>query len=346
MRDLLINNTPAETLYRHWASHTDDATDRQSLTVVDPTAVWAPSLLKAVADASGNPVERMSLRDSASLRAMASVQRTSVLQRDGEVLHLQHSDDSRAHDRGVPVAMALMPFSQLCSVIIGPMTPPEIDALLQDIHRATLSPEWRCPAIQFLLPHNAAWIANKVSSADWPQNLRILICQQLLTSASDVWGALQSGWAVARTLPRRARSAVGGPPVGGLGARTPPPAPSPEASWAQRLDTLLPLPGVLACAAIDATDGALLAHRTRDAAAPSMARTAMRLATWLRAEGGSAAGPGRSGADDPLEELLATTATQIQLLRRAAGPRTVYWLLLLDRQGADVNQWRQRLASL
>jgi hypothetical protein len=315
--------------------------DRQSLTVVDPLGVWAPSLLKAVADASGNPLERMSLRDGTSLRAMARVQRTSVLQRDGDVLHLQHSDDSRGHDRGVPVALALMPCSQMSSIVIGPMAPPDIDALLADIHRAVLSPEWRCTALQFLLPHNAAWIANKVSSTDWPQHLRVLICQQLLTSTSEVWSALQSGWAVARTLPRRTRSVSFTPALGGLGSPH-----TPELTWVQRLDTLLPLPGVLACAAIDAADGGLLAHRTRDAAATPMARTALRLATWLRAEGSSSVGTGRNGADDPLDELLATTATQVQLLRRASGARPIYWLLLLDRQKANVDDLRQRLVAL
>lgn len=334
MRDLLVSGPPLPALQQHWAAHSPETLARRTHTLVDPLGMWAPSVLKSLADAAGQPVERMQLRESTSLRTVAVVERTMLPQRDDEPLYLQHSDDSRSHDRGTALALALMPHSQLCSLLIGPMTPPAIDALLIEVLQASLVPGWQCPALHFLLPHNAAWIANKVSSIDWPAHLQVQCSQELLTSTSEVWHALQAGWSQARNLPRRDAAA--------LAASRARAAPV-ERTWVDRLDTLLPLPGVMACAAIDASDGGLLAHRTGANAATSMARTALRLATWLRAE--TASLPGR-GTIDPLEELLATSGQQVQLLRRAAGPRPVYWLVLMARESADVSAVREHLLTL
>ena len=84
--------------------------------------------------------------------------------------------------------------SQMTAVIIGPMQPHAIDALLASLRQATSLPTWRCPQLLFQLPPNAAWINNKVQAMVWPQRLHVHIVSEPMTGASSVWNAMLGVW--------------------------------------------------------------------------------------------------------------------------------------------------------
>ena len=89
----------------------------------------------------------------------------------------------------------------MTTVIIGPMQPHAIDALLVSLVEATSLATWRCPNLLFMLPPNAVWIANKISAVAWPQRLHVHVLNESMTSASSVWNAMLGMWNHVKTQP-------------------------------------------------------------------------------------------------------------------------------------------------
>src|SRR5688572_32352621 len=65
-QDLFITGSPAAAMRSHLAS-AQHAADVRTITLLDPARLWAPGVIKALSDATGQPVERLHLREQASL---------------------------------------------------------------------------------------------------------------------------------------------------------------------------------------------------------------------------------------------------------------------------------------
>ncbi|MFM2067334.1 MAG: hypothetical protein RLZZ584_2243 [Pseudomonadota bacterium] len=194
-RDLLVSGEPANAIRAHFASTNDDHADGERfVTLFDPAQMWAAAMIKALSDASGQPVDRMLLRDQYSLATLAVIERTTVPRRQDETLKIYHADVHAPGAEMVAISTALMERSDIVAVVVGPMHPAAIDAMIDMLSTAAASMTWRCPQLLFMLPVGALWIAQKISATSWPRSLQVQTLSEPLTSASAVWNKLLSHW--------------------------------------------------------------------------------------------------------------------------------------------------------
>jgi len=214
--DLVVTGSPAQAIREHFANTRADLDTATSLiTLLDPAGVWASAVIKALSDAGGRPIERLHLREHSTLRTLATIERTTLVRRHEDTLRIYHADVRAPGSDNAEVPVALMERSQMTTVIIGPMQPHAIDALLESLHAAAMLPTWRCPNLLFMLPPNAAWIANKVGAVTWPGRLHVHVLSESMTGASSVWNAMLGMWNQVKSQPGWEPSA--NPPLMGMG---------------------------------------------------------------------------------------------------------------------------------
>lgn len=217
LRDLFVTGSPAQAMRAHFAAVQDDQAPGTRLVALhDPARMWAASVVKALSDASGQPIERLHLRDQSTLATLAMIERTTLPRRMEDALKIYHADVRSGTPQATDIPIALMERADLACVIVGPLPPGALDELLSSLAVAAFAPTWRCPCILFLLPVGAAAIASKVASTQWPRVLRVQTVTEPLTSASSVWNALLAYWNRIKPVAGQAPLAV--PPAGlGLG---------------------------------------------------------------------------------------------------------------------------------
>ena len=215
-QDLVVTGSPAQAIREHFADTRADLETAASLiTLLDPAGVWASAVIKALSDAGGRPIERLHLREHTTLRTLATIERTTLVRRHEDTLRIYHADVRAPGRDNAEIPVALMERSQLTTVIIGPMQPHAIDALLDTLHAAAMLPTWRCPNLLFMLPPNAVWIANKVSAVVWPARLHVHVLSESMSGASSVWNAMLGLWNLFKTKPGWEPDA--NPPLMGMG---------------------------------------------------------------------------------------------------------------------------------
>ncbi|MDQ2928468.1 MAG: hypothetical protein M3R22_09940, partial [Pseudomonadota bacterium] len=207
--DLVVIGSPAQAIREHFAAtRADLETASSMITLLDPVGVWASSVIKALSDAGGRPIEKLHLREKTTLRTIAMIERTTLVRRQEDTLRIFHADVRAPGPENAEIPVALMERSQMTAVIIGPMQPHAIDALLTSLRHATSLPTWRCPHLLFQLPPNASWINNKVEAIVWPERLHVRIVSEPMTGASSVWNAMLGVWNEAKLQPGWDPSAV------------------------------------------------------------------------------------------------------------------------------------------
>jgi hypothetical protein len=210
-RDLVVSGSPAQAIREHFAATRSDLDTASSLiTLLDPAGVWAPAVIKALSDAGGRPIERLHLRDRTTLRTLATIERTTLVRRHEDTLRIVHADVRAPGVENSEVPVALMERSQMTTVIVGPLQPHAIDALLAALHNAVMLPTWRCPNLLFMLPPSAVWIANKISAVAWPVRLHVHVLSESMTGASAVWNAMLGMWNQIKAQPGWEPSTTGG----------------------------------------------------------------------------------------------------------------------------------------
>jgi hypothetical protein len=346
--DVVVDDSPTEAIRAHFAAHRQDLQRAsQMVTLLDPSRLWASQVLHALADASGQPVQRLNLRERISLRTLAVIERTLVPRRDAPALRVYHADiRGGASAAGVApeeITSALAEGSQLTAVIVGAMQPHALVALLRGLLLASHQPEWRCPHLVFILPPGAATLRQRILAQDWPAGVQAHALAEPLGSAASVWNRVLEAWEATQAA---------GAPVPAPAATQQPSAPTPMPAAAQpdapdarpspvvlnRL--LLPLArseGLLACGIVDLHSGDLLATQQReepptDLAALASAMCAARLAHQAVA------------ADEaPPDEILVTTGPRQTLLRRLPGDMPLGFVAVLDRRQTNLPLLRFKL---
>jgi hypothetical protein len=193
--DLVVTGSAAFAIRDHFTrTRADMEFAARMITLVDPAAVWAGAVIKALSDATGRPIERIHLREQNTLKSLAVVERTVLLRRQAETLKIYHADVRAPGRDNAEVPMALIERSHMTAVIVGPMSPTAVDDLLASLSNATRGHTWACPNLLFMLPPEALWIANKVKAIVWPRNTRVICIDEPLISATAVWNALLGVW--------------------------------------------------------------------------------------------------------------------------------------------------------
>ncbi len=269
-QDLFVSGSPAAAMREHLAQarHADDV---RTITLLDPMRLWAPGVVKALSDATGHPVERLHLREQTTLTILATLERTIVPRRGDASLKIYHADLRVAEGENLAIPFVLMERSQMAAVIVGPMVPAEVEAMLAALRRAVDAPSWQCESLLFLLPPSALWIASKIAALDWPSNLHVEVIDEPLTGTSSVWNALLGAWDRLQTPHEQAAD----------------PAAIDARNVARQLRMLMMTDGVLGAALVDANDGDLLAGESRDNARRSQARSGCAGAGLARTPQGS-----------------------------------------------------------
>ncbi|RZS56577.1 hypothetical protein [Sphaerotilus mobilis] len=219
LRDLFVTGSPAQAMRAHFAgSREEHGADQRIISLHDPAQMWAAAVIKALADASGQPVERLHLRDQTTLGTLAMIERTTLPRRAGDTLKVYHADVRGQGADVSAIPYALMERSDLTAVIVGPLPPSAIDEMLTQLRTAIASDTWHCPHLLFLLPVGASWIANKIEALSWPAGMQVQTLAEPLTSASAVWNKLLAHWnqikgshGAAAGPATQARVAPGGP---------------------------------------------------------------------------------------------------------------------------------------
>ena len=365
--DLVVTGSPAQAIREHFATTRADLdTATSMITLLDPVGVWASSVIKALSDAGGRPIEKLHLREHTTLRTIAMIERTMLVRRNEDTLRIFHADVRAPGPENAEIPVALMERSQMTAVIIGPMQPHAIDALLASLRHATSLPTWRCPHLLFQLPPASDWIAAKVHAIAWPERLRVHVVSEPMTSASSVWNAMlnvwnsvkvQPGWDTAVSpmlgtsdfpikvgeLDPRAPAAkpaeaevatAGAPPTrGGLDA----------ARGKQALSSLKKLDGLLGCALVDSASGLVLAHDARDPETIDMEHAAAACAQVLASHREARQA---MGLPDPIDEIITTAGARHVLVRSLQRHPDLVLVALLEKHRTNLALARFQLLEV
>jgi predicted regulator of Ras-like GTPase activity (Roadblock/LC7/MglB family) len=367
--DLVVTGSPAQAIREHFAAtRADLETATSMITLLDPVGVWASSVIKALSDAGGRPIEKLHLREQSTLRTIAMIERTTLVRRQEDTLRIFHADVRAPGPENAEIPVALMERSQMTAVIIGPMQPHAIDALLTSLKLATSLATWRCPHLLFQLPPNAAWINNKVKTTSWPERLHVHIVSEPMTGASSVWNAmlnvwnnakLQPGWDPAAVSPMLGTSdfpiKVGElDPSYDASAKAASVAADADATVVSRnvldaargrlaLASLLKLDGLLGCALVDAVSGLVLAHETRDPATLDMEPAAAACAQVLSSHHNAARSMGLS---DPIDEIITSAGARHMLIRALQRHPDLVLVALLEKHRTNLALARFQLLEV
>jgi hypothetical protein len=382
--DLLVNGSPAQAMRAHFAGSRKDTFVRQKLiTMCDPSHMWAASVIRALADASGQPIERLSLRDQASLNLLATIERTTLPRRTDDTLKIYHADIQAEGGDAAEVQMALMERSDLSVVIIGPMAPSAIDDMLTDLHSATLSLHWQCRNLLFMLPVGASWMVQKIERMDWPAQVRIETMCEPLTSASAVWNRMLAYWQRLRSeqaSPPAAPAVVAAPaaapgsapmPLSEAGTSVPPmpparqatlfvaPPEAPDADAAEEAREAAsgrkPVHPRRALAVLDEltvldglifvalVDGSTGLVKACPARGPDIDRAALAAAEIWKTHRRTLRQLGHSRPGDPLEEILVTAGSRYHILRTLRAHPDLFILAVLDKLRSNLAMTRYRI---
>jgi len=298
------------------------------------------------------------------------IERTMLVRRHEDTLRIFHADVRAPGPENAEIPVALMERSQMTAVIIGPMQPHAIDALLDSLKHATKLQTWRCAHLLFQLPPNANWINAKVEAIVWPERLHVHIVSEPMTGASSVWNAmlnvwneakLQPGWDPDAVSPMLGTSdfpiKVGELDGGNAGAKTVLGSVESDAAATalaarpvldaargrQALASLLKLDGLLGCALVEAATGLVLAHETRDPESLDMELAAASCAQVLAQHRNAAP---TMGLTDPIDEVITTAGSRHILIRALQRHADLVLVALLEKHRTNLALARFQLLEV
>ena len=228
-QDVVIDASPAAAIRQHFAEHRADLQRASAmLTLLDPSRLCASQVVYALADAAGQPVQRLNLRERATLRTLAVIERTLVPRRQAAALRVYHADiRASAMSQGLAqqeISNALAEGSQLTAVIVGAMQPHALVALLRSLLQATRQPEWRCPQLVFILPPGAVALRQRILEQHWPPQVQTRAVAEPLACVASVWNCVLEAWEASQP-PQRADAAHPSRPACAASAANAPQAP-------------------------------------------------------------------------------------------------------------------------
>ncbi len=364
VHDLFVTGSPAQAMREHFATSAFDSEGTaKRIALFDPSLVWAPALIKALSDAGAQPIERLLLREQGTLRTLATIERTCVVRRYDDWLKVYHADVRASGAENAEISTALMERSHMTAVIVGAMTPQALDAMLADLLAAIGAPTWHCPALLFMLPPGAAWVAGKIAGIDWPQEkVRVQVLSESLSSTSAVWNALLGIWTHFKTQPAPGAPASAdvpgelaladvqikvadlSPPEPTVDPAAPDTASRPDLDQARDvLGELFRTDGLIGCALVDSASGLALTHEQRDGASLDFDTAAAAASRVWRAHRLEACA---MGLDEQVEELTGTAGQRHYITRKVSHHPQCFVLALFERNRTNLALARFRLLEV
>jgi predicted regulator of Ras-like GTPase activity (Roadblock/LC7/MglB family) len=363
--DLVVSGSPAQAIREHFAATRPDLdTATSMITMLDPVGIWASAVIKALSDAGGRPIERLQLREKSTLRTLALIERTTLVRRHEDTLRICHADVRAPGPDNAEIPIALMERSQMTAVIVGPMQPHAVDALLQALLQATELPTWRCPNLLFMLPPSALWIANAVGGVAWPSRVSVHVLNESMTGASSVWNAMLGQWNRVRLQPASVEgAAVTAEPaaatqgeypikVNEIGSGAVLTASAVMRMTRNALDPsrgrealagMLTLDGLLGCAIVDGSTGLVIARELREDQPIDIDLAAAACAQVLRTHRQAAR---NMGLADPIEEIITTAGARHQFVRPLRRQPELFVVALLDKDRTNLALARFQLIEV
>jgi predicted regulator of Ras-like GTPase activity (Roadblock/LC7/MglB family) len=332
-QNLFVTGSPAQAIrehFRHTRADLGEAT--QMLTLLDVSRQQAPALLKALADTTGTPVERLHLREQGTLRTLALIERATVHRRAHDTLKVYHAETRRGGMEEAEVCAALMERSQLSAVLLDRSESGVALEALHRVHEAVQHSTWRCPVLAFVVPAEAEMVVQRIRVLPWPARLRVEIVNGPLRGSSALWNALLGLFERRRFEPSGFGRWAGG-------------TEAPDAAQAARLlAPLLQCEGVQGCALVDGAGGQMLAGETPlpQGLAPDLARASLACSLALRAQQHAA----RTMGLPAVEELTVTAGDHQHVIRAIASRPGFFVLAMLDRRRTNVALVRFKLRDL
>jgi hypothetical protein len=339
--DVVVDASPALAMRAHFAASRGDLDQASArITLLDPSRLWATQVIHALCEAANQPLERLALRERATLRTLAVIERATVPRRGADALKVYHADIRTNGLEQQEIATALAERSHLTAVIVGAMQPPAVNALLRALLDATRQAEWHCPALVFMLPPGALALRRHVLEQDWPPHVHASAMTEALSGAHSVWNNVLTAWEASTSLARAASAKPG------AGTEATPPTPATAAApdgqaMARALASLARGEGVLACGVVDLASSELVAADPRLGSAARLAPSVHALCAALRA-----CTQASNTLLPPPDELLVTTGGEYALLRalpNRAG--RLAFIAQLDRSQANLALLRFRLVE-
>ncbi len=326
--DVIVDSDAAKGMRQHFGTTRSDLNQSSSMiTLLDPSGIWAPQVIRALSEAGGQRVERLNLRERGTLRTLAVIERTNVPRLTDGPLKVYHAE-VRATDGGPPVlAEALAESSHLTAVIVGAMAPHAVTGLLRNLLHATRQPEWHCPWLVFILPPGSNAMRQRILEQDWPAGVRTAAMSESLTGPASVWNSVLTAWEVASRTDDR--PSVTAPNASEL---------APPQWLSHALASVARTEGVLACGVVDLDGGDLLAFDAAPPLHPDLQRLAYAVSAARRAHR-AAGGPDLASPD----EILVSMGVRQGLLRPLVHSHALGFVALLERAKANLPLLRYRL---
>lgn len=215
-RDLFIVGSPAEAIRQHLAASRADLDHAaRQITLHDPARMWAGGVIKALSDASGQPIERLHLRHQSTLASIALIERTALPRRVDDPLKIYHADVRDASQEAQAIPIALMERSHLTAIIMAPMPEALFDEIVATLNAAAHGEHWHCPHLLFLLSAPVAPLATRIAAVAWPSALNVMVSTEPMTSASGVWNSVLNTWNRVKHLPHGAQARLRAPTLPG-----------------------------------------------------------------------------------------------------------------------------------
>ncbi len=361
LRDVFVTGSPAQAMRAHLAAMRDEQVPGTRLLALhDPLRLLAPAVLKTLSETSGQPIERLHLRDQSTLATLAMVGRATLPRRLDDTLKVFTAEvragTARAHD----IPIALMERCDLACVVLGPMPPGAVDELLAALAVAAFSPTWCCPNLLFLLPTDDEVLAERVRTTTWPRALRVHALCGPLMCATTTWNSVLSYWNLTKS------AAVATPPMlppavglgGSLGPQqidrlhaAMPPAPMPrKAGLSHRmldpdeaglmLRDLMQVDGMLYVTVVDANTGLPVAGEGHGADFGQAATAATEV---LRMHRRTLRMTGHPRPLDPVDEIVVAVGSRYHLLRTLTSFPEHFIFAVLDKLRSNLATARFRL---
>lgn len=362
-RDLFVFGSPAEAIRQHLAAtRADLETAARQITLHDPGRMWAAGVVKALSDASGQPVERLHLRHQDTLATIALIERTALPRRVEEPLKIYHTDVREAGSEAQAIPVALMESSHLTAVIVAPMSLAALDEIVARLSAAARGELWRCPNLLFMLSTPMAQHASRITGAPWPGRLHVVVSSEPMTSASGVWNAILHTWNEVKTRPSwedmrpqavdaqaqyPIRVADLDGPIAGLAVHEEPRAAQPDGPQVdavpagldrtrlhRAVDQLMQLEGMLGCCVVDATTGLVL--HAEQSGEPDGLPLELAAATQTQVLRAHRRASRDLGSHERIDEIIVTQGRRHQVLRTVSSRPELFVLAVLDKQRTNL----------
>jgi hypothetical protein len=326
--DVLVEASPAEAIRDHFANTRADLEQAAPMiTLLDPTRLWAPQVLASLVHASVQPSERLNLRDRATLRTLALIERATVSTPKGERLKVYHADIRTQGAEDDEVGHVLAERSHMSVVIIGALQAHAVASMVRRLVSATRDPGWRCPWLVFVLPPGAAQMRHRLLGQEWPEHVHIsIINESMMGGPTQLWNAILETWkdrdsGIAPVAERHRQSAS-----------------SRNTAAVRALTYLTSTDGLLACGVIDATRNEVLAFESVDMTQSDLACIARALIAARNAHARVAEAIGSRS-----DELLISVGPMTQLLRTCSAGQGLVIVAVIDRNRVSLPQLRFKL---